>query len=100
MLTECVKCGTELSVPETGRPPRYCSKGCRRAAEYEIRRLQRHLEDLELRERSWRQDADGVGISHGGGKGRIEKHLEWHRAEIARVERRVRDLLEPEEVDR
>ena len=46
-MLKCRKCGTPLAKPATGRPPRYCSTGCRRAAEYEIRRLNRHLERLE-----------------------------------------------------
>jgi len=46
----CLKCAGPL--PEqaaTGRPPSYCSEGCRRAAEFEIRRLNRRLERLEER---------------------------------------------------
>jgi hypothetical protein len=97
MLTKCVKCGAELEVPETGRRPRYCSKGCRRAVEYELRRLQRSLEDLEGRERWYRHDADGFGT---GSKAHTRQQLEWHRAEIERVERRIRELLEPEEAER
>ncbi|MGB5409333.1 MAG: hypothetical protein WBN08_20625 [Thiogranum sp.] len=43
----CRKCGNALQQPATGRPPTYCSKACRRAAEYEITRINRHLEKLE-----------------------------------------------------
>ena len=43
----CLKCGEPLQQPATGRPAVYCSTGCRRAAEYELRRLQRHLEAVE-----------------------------------------------------
>lgn len=54
----CLKCGGPLPAPAgTGRPRRFCSTGCRRGAEYELRRLQRHLERLEERlgnERLWR----------------------------------------------
>jgi hypothetical protein len=43
----CSKCRTPLRPRAAGRPPSYCSTGCRRAAEYELRRIQRHLERLE-----------------------------------------------------
>ena len=45
----CLKCRTPLTPTAAGRPPSYCSTGCRRAAEYELRRIQRHLERLEGR---------------------------------------------------
>lgn len=46
----CIKCGASLppSAP-TGRPATYCSTACRRAAELEIRRLNRHIEKIEER---------------------------------------------------
>ena len=43
----CRYCGTPLAKPKRGRPPRYCSVGCRRASEYEVRRCNRRLETLE-----------------------------------------------------
>jgi predicted nucleic acid-binding Zn ribbon protein len=43
----CLVCRAPLERPEMGRPPSYCSTGCRRAAEYELRRLQRRLQVLE-----------------------------------------------------
>ena len=48
----CLKCRTPLTPTATGRPPSYCSTGCRRAAEYELRRIQRHLERLEAQRQS------------------------------------------------
>ena len=45
----CSKCRTPIKPVGVGRPPSYCSTGCRRAAEYELRRIQRHLERLEAR---------------------------------------------------
>ncbi|CCF85577.1 hypothetical protein [Nitrolancea hollandica] len=47
----CRVCGAELMLPRTGRPPRYCTVTCRRAAEYALKRTNRHLEGLE-----WRRD--------------------------------------------
>lgn len=43
----CLVCRKPLERPENGRPPSYCSTSCRRAAEYELRRLQRRLQALE-----------------------------------------------------
>jgi len=51
----CLFCGTKLQQPATGRPPDYCRKACRRAAEYEKARVQRHLIGLEDALRQWRQ---------------------------------------------
>jgi hypothetical protein len=45
MAEKCLKCRT-LTPTAIGRPPSYCSTGCR-AAEHELRRLQRHLERPE-----------------------------------------------------
>ena len=48
----CLKCRKPLKPTGVGRPPSYCSTGCRRAAEYELRRIQRHLERLEAQRES------------------------------------------------
>lgn len=48
-MDTCVMCGRALTQPATGRPRRYCSTGCRRAADLEVRRLDRHLDQLEQR---------------------------------------------------
>ena len=83
----CRKCGTELPTRTgSGRPPTYCSTGCRRATEYELRRLQKALEDLEDRLRWSRMN------------GR-DAHSEDLEQECARLEARLRELLDdPEEV--
>lgn len=69
MEKACVMCRAELTHPATGRPRMYCSTACRRAAEYELRRLQALMlmaEKEELRARSrqlteYRSDAlDGL----------------------------------------
>jgi hypothetical protein len=48
-MTICLKCGLQIQVGEKtkGRPKSYCSIGCRRAAELEIRRLDSRIADLE-----------------------------------------------------
>jgi hypothetical protein len=43
----CLICGADLPPQDNGRPRVYCSKGCRRAAEYELKRLQGQLNALE-----------------------------------------------------
>jgi hypothetical protein len=44
----CMHCGAPLDdAPRPGRPAKYCGKGCRRAAELEVRRLNRAVETLE-----------------------------------------------------
>lgn len=46
----CPKCGAKVpQSTDPGRPLTYCSTGCRRATEYELRRLQKALEDVEDR---------------------------------------------------
>ena len=44
---QCRYCNRELHEAKIGRPRDYCSVGCRRAAEYEIPRVSRRLEELE-----------------------------------------------------
>lgn len=50
MPCNCVKCGRPFEQGASrGRPQSYCSTGCRRAAEYEVRRLDKSVDDLERR---------------------------------------------------
>lgn len=43
----CRVCGAPLERKPVGRPPRYCSTTCRRAAEYALKRHNSHLLRLE-----------------------------------------------------
>ena len=44
----CAHCGNKLPAPaSTGRPRTFCGEACKRAAAYEITRLNRLLERLE-----------------------------------------------------
>jgi hypothetical protein len=46
----CPRCSRAIPASEgAGRPATYCSPGCRRAAEYEIRRINDRLDHLEQR---------------------------------------------------
>jgi hypothetical protein len=50
----CRCCGVALVAAATGRRPRWCSKGCRRAIEAKVRRLERHAQALLTEESSLR----------------------------------------------
>jgi hypothetical protein len=44
----CANCGVKLPPPaKTGRPRTFCGEPCKRAAGYEITRINRRLEKLE-----------------------------------------------------
>jgi hypothetical protein len=82
-MSSCLKCGSPLDhTPGTnGRPPSYCGEACRRLAEYEIRRINRRLEQLEASLSNLRIN----GFDH---------FMEKTQAEIALQEARLRALLE------
>ena len=85
----CVKCNAPLERPAVGRPAGYCSNTCKRAAEYERQRLQRHLESLENYASSLRLLGDP------------DRQVRNVEREIGRAEQRLRELLasaEPEPV--
>jgi len=54
MSRVCLVCGAPLEQPEVGRPPSYCGEPCRRAMAYELRRLDKQIDDLERYQRSLR----------------------------------------------
>lgn len=85
----CRKCRADLPErkPGAGRPAVYCSAGCRRAAEYELRRLQHALEGVEDQARRYRT----------GGYGRPREAPEHIEAERLRLEERLRELLDTTE---
>jgi hypothetical protein len=93
MPDSCIKCGRKIEKSATGRPPRYCGKGCRRAGEYELRRIQRHLEALEIQEAHYRMESDPATARCGGDPKFMRAQHAWYAAEIARGEARLRDLL-------
>lgn len=79
---ECIKCGTALdTTPRPGRPARYCGKACRRAAEFELRRLTAAIETLEDRARWGRINGDNP------------RSQQRFAVEIDNAERRLRALL-------
>jgi hypothetical protein len=87
-MRTCRKCGAEL--PEAagpGRPRSYCSVGCRRAAELEVRRLQRALENTE----------DMIRQCRFGWNCHTEADIPKYAAEVERLEARLREVLDDEE---
>jgi predicted nucleic acid-binding Zn ribbon protein len=76
----CLKC--EGPIPASRRADsRFCGEACKLAAEYERRRIQRRLGQLEDAERQWRC---WPGYEH---------HLAHVQGEIAEAEARLRVLL-------
>lgn len=84
----CLRCGSALvaRLAGRGRPPSYCSTACRRAAEYELRRVQQGLASLEERARRYRL----------GWFGRSKEPPPEIDEERRRLEERLRALLEGE----
>ena len=97
--TTCRKCGNAFpGRARTGRPAMYCSLACRRAAEYEIRRLSRRLERLEDERHQLRvslnlHEAQGPGY-YPHVRAQIVTRAETVDDEIAMSEQRLRALLE------
>ena len=90
----CIKCGATLPPSAaTGRPRVYCSVACRRAGEFELRRLQKHLEDLEDSEQHIRLYG---GASHAAVLNGPAEAMQRLQAERERLEARLRELLTDE----
>ena len=84
----CRSCGCDLPVVlGPVRRRLYCSPGCRRAMEYERRRLQRNLISLE----------ELISESRLGLFGRKPEKVPALEAEHARVQARLRKVLDDEE---
>ncbi len=86
MTSTCRKCGAPVEqTGGRGRPRSYCSVGCRRAAEREIRRADRAIEQMEERARWARiNNADRASVAK-------------YDAERVHLEQRLRDLLDDDE---
>jgi hypothetical protein len=81
----CRRCGAELPASSgPGRPRSYCSTGCRRAAEYEARRLQKALGDVE----------EQIRWCRFGWNCRTEADIPKFDAERQRLEERLRVVLD------
>ena len=90
---KCSKCCRVFRRPRgSGRAPLYCSTGCRRAAEFELRRLQNRLEAAEAEVLRRRRLLDGYGPYEPEDDDHVD--LDWWVAEVDRLEARMRELLE------
>jgi hypothetical protein len=82
-------------------PAGYCSVGCRRAAEYELRRARTALDAVEKDVREHRENM-AVRPEYGFhccGYGQArERHLDWLEGEQVWLESRMRVLLDDGEV--
>lgn len=83
---DCLKCGSPIPEHEgPGRPRKFCSDVCKRAAEMEMRRLDSRIAKLERDESTYR-----IKNAIGWAKGAAE--------EIKRLEARLEQLLAAGEV--
>jgi hypothetical protein len=85
-MSVCRTCGDPLDPPATGRPPSYCGVPCRRAAEAERARSQRHIGWL-LRELTRARL-----VATGGYPIQLERVVLLE-SEVADAERRLRELF-------
>jgi len=60
MTNSCKICQKPLSEKKRGRPPVYCGTACRRAAEYEIKRVDNRLGELEKQLSDLRSSPPGL----------------------------------------
>ncbi len=93
---ECRYCSLPVTRPRTGRPPDYCSVGCRRASEYDLRRMSRRLESLE-RQRDELEMLIAIEEVESLGEWQRKKHTlqaETVARQIARDRDRLRLLLD------
>jgi hypothetical protein len=87
----CRQCGETISRrAKAGRPPVYCSTACRRAAGFEVRRLNDHVERLERELSEWIMLAPDTATVYGC---TVAERREVLSAEITRQQARLRDLL-------
>jgi hypothetical protein len=97
----CRKCGAELPAREgAGRPPAYCSTGCRRAAEYELRRAQDAVAAVEKRVLAHREHIAlelPFGMECCGRGEALQRHIDWFEGERVRLEWRMAVLLDDDD---
>lgn len=84
----CAVCQAPLEQPATGRPRVYCGQVCRRAAEYELRRLQSLLTVAEKAEQRHRLAA--ASTTYAASERKAAKA--WA-GEAVRLRTRLRELL-------
>ena len=80
-MSACLICGVEVNRDGNGQMVSYCGLACRRASEYERKRLQARLLALE----------SGLGRMRRGGGNQFQ--LDDMQAEIDQAGARLRELL-------
>ena len=91
----CAICGAGTKPKgKTGRPAAYCSVGCRRVSEYELRRVQARLIRLEDEAEACRRDRTGLTACDGSTP---EERAADIVREIERAQIRLRELLSDKE---
>ena len=90
MASNCVNCGAPLAVQKVGRPALYCGVACRRAAEFELRRVLTRVERLEMEQELCRRDRSGIyHFPYGTPAERSQSLAE----ELGRAKGRLQELL-------
>lgn len=92
----CVRCGNAFEQTSgRGRPKRYCSTSCRRAAEFEIKRVNRHLGAAEFRLAHWQERLEQIrrGVGALGTEANAEEQIEFVERRVAELNERLEALL-------
>jgi hypothetical protein len=101
MTMTCRKCGVGLPTRSgPGRPAVYCSRGCQRAAEYELRRAQDAVASVEKNirvHREWLATQPFYGLGCCGKAEAVTRQLDWLDGERQRLEGRMKVLLDDPE---
>ncbi len=94
----CAACKGPIEQAASGRPRKFCSEGCRRSADLEVRRLDRQLDIAESRlrgARDWLAKIE-AGFASGGTQTKPMAVFDVTRAElrVADLQSRLRTLLD------
>lgn len=91
--SECSECGAPIGQPTTGRPRSYCSALCRRAAEYELRRIQSALGRADRAETGARMGAAVAPSGWTVPDPQAKARAAWWAGECTRLRALLRDTL-------
>ena len=83
----CKACKAAITLPKTGRPPPYCSVGCRRTSQHEIRRVNKTISRLEESAGYYRFDGRVVLPDDAA-------QADFIAAELVKARARLRELLD------
>ena len=93
-VRSCLSCGVDLPPRSSGpgRPALYCSTGCRKQAELEIRRLEKHIDHAEQEIQWWQRAGMGQEFAPADCVD-VPGQLAWWLDERERLRARQRELL-------